>query len=52
MDYRHPPVADYRQPPTLEYRHPPLLDYRPLPDARPFAIPEYRMPPVQVPVEL
>lgn len=48
VDYRHPPVADYRQPPTLDYRHPPLLDYRPLADARQFAIPEYRMPPVQV----
>lgn len=49
-DYRHPPpvVADYRQPPTLEYRHPPLLDYRPLTDTRPFAIPEFRLPPVQV----
>lgn len=52
VDYRHPPVVDYRQPPTLEYRHPPLLDYRPLADARPFAIPEYRMPPVQVAVSL
>lgn len=49
VDYRHPPVADYRQPPTLDYRHPPLLDYRQLAtDARQFAIPEYRMPPVQV----
>ncbi|XP_077399606.1 membrane-associated guanylate kinase, WW and PDZ domain-containing protein 2a isoform X2 [Vanacampus margaritifer] len=43
VDYRHPPVADYRQPPTLDYRHPPLLDYRPQ-----FAIPDYRMPPVQL----
>ncbi|XP_051911373.1 membrane-associated guanylate kinase, WW and PDZ domain-containing protein 2a isoform X4 [Hippocampus zosterae] len=43
VDYRHPPVVDYRQPPTLDYRHPPLLDYRPQ-----FAIPEYRMPPVQL----
>ncbi|CAI5636242.1 unnamed protein product [Oreochromis niloticus] len=49
VDYRHPPVADYRQPPTLDYRHPPLLDYRQLAtDARQFAIPEYRMPPVQL----
>lgn len=49
VDYRHPPVADYRQPPTLDYRHPPLLDYRQLAtDTRQFAIPEYRMPPVQV----
>uniref|UniRef100_A0A3Q3M6N4 Membrane associated guanylate kinase, WW and PDZ domain containing 2a n=1 Tax=Mastacembelus armatus TaxID=205130 RepID=A0A3Q3M6N4_9TELE len=46
VDYRHPPVADYRQPPTLDYRHPPLLDYRQLaPDARQFAIPDFRMPP-------
>nr|XP_061809547.1 membrane-associated guanylate kinase, WW and PDZ domain-containing protein 2-like [Nerophis lumbriciformis] len=43
VDYRHPPVADYRQPPNLDYRHPPLLDYRPQ-----FAIPDYRMPPVQL----
>ncbi|XP_056223096.1 membrane-associated guanylate kinase, WW and PDZ domain-containing protein 2a isoform X8 [Seriola aureovittata] len=49
VDYRHPPVADYRQPPTLDYRHPPLLDYRQLAtDARQFAIPDYRMPPVQL----
>ncbi|KAM9328026.1 membrane-associated guanylate kinase, WW and PDZ domain-containing protein 2a [Pholidichthys leucotaenia] len=49
VDYRHPPVADYRQPPTLEYRHPPLLDFRQLTtDARQFAIPDYRMPPVQL----
>ncbi|XP_029969060.1 LOW QUALITY PROTEIN: membrane-associated guanylate kinase, WW and PDZ domain-containing protein 2a [Salarias fasciatus] len=49
VDYRHPPVADYRQPPTLEYRHPPLLDYRALAgDARQFAMPDYRMPPVQL----
>ncbi|XP_074553767.1 membrane-associated guanylate kinase, WW and PDZ domain-containing protein 2a isoform X3 [Halichoeres trimaculatus] len=49
VDYRHPPVADYRQPPTLDYRHPPLLDYRQLTtDARQFAIPDYRMPPVQL----
>ncbi|XP_047430996.1 membrane-associated guanylate kinase, WW and PDZ domain-containing protein 2a isoform X4 [Mugil cephalus] len=49
VDYRHPPVADYRQPPTLEYRHPPLLDYRQLTtDARQFAMPDYRMPPVQL----
>ncbi|KAM9823924.1 membrane-associated guanylate kinase, WW and PDZ domain-containing protein 2a [Neosynchiropus ocellatus] len=49
VDYRHPPVADYRQPPTLEYRHPPLLDFRHLgQDARPFTVPEYRMPPVQL----
>ncbi|CAG02414.1 unnamed protein product [Tetraodon nigroviridis] len=48
VDYRQPPAADYRQPPTLEYRHPPLLDYRPLTDARQFAIPEYRTPPVQL----
>ncbi|XP_026182261.1 membrane-associated guanylate kinase, WW and PDZ domain-containing protein 2a isoform X4 [Mastacembelus armatus] len=49
VDYRHPPVADYRQPPTLDYRHPPLLDYRQLaPDARQFAIPDFRMPPVQL----
>ncbi|XP_047192337.1 membrane-associated guanylate kinase, WW and PDZ domain-containing protein 2a isoform X12 [Scophthalmus maximus] len=53
VDYRHPPVADYRQPPTLDYRHPPLLDYRQLaPDARQFTIPEYRMPPVQLPLSL
>nr|XP_057934142.1 membrane-associated guanylate kinase, WW and PDZ domain-containing protein 2a isoform X4 [Doryrhamphus excisus] len=43
VDYRHPPVADYRAPPTLDYRHPPLLDYR-----TQFAIPDYRMPPVQL----
>ncbi|XP_061617911.1 membrane-associated guanylate kinase, WW and PDZ domain-containing protein 2a isoform X4 [Phyllopteryx taeniolatus] len=43
VDYRHPPVADYRQPPTPDYRHPPLLDYRPQ-----FAIPDYRVPPVQL----
>ncbi|XP_061815586.1 membrane-associated guanylate kinase, WW and PDZ domain-containing protein 2a isoform X1 [Nerophis lumbriciformis] len=43
VDYRHPPVADYRAPPTLDYRHPPLLDYRPQ-----FAVPDYRMPPVQL----
>ncbi|KAI4802942.1 hypothetical protein KUCAC02_006509, partial [Chaenocephalus aceratus] len=49
VDYRHPPVADYRQPPTLEYRHPPLLDYRQLAtDTRTFAMPDYRMPPVQL----
>ncbi|KAM4569471.1 membrane-associated guanylate kinase, WW and PDZ domain-containing protein 2a isoform 7-T7 [Odontesthes bonariensis] len=49
VDYRHPPVADYRQPPTLDYRHPPLIDYRQLAtDARQFAIPDYRMPPVQL----
>ncbi|XP_076015043.1 membrane-associated guanylate kinase, WW and PDZ domain-containing protein 2a isoform X2 [Genypterus blacodes] len=49
VDYRHPPVADYRQPPTLDYRHPPLMDYRQITtDARQFAIPEYRMPPVQL----
>ncbi|XP_049892692.1 membrane-associated guanylate kinase, WW and PDZ domain-containing protein 2a isoform X2 [Epinephelus moara] len=49
VDYRHPPVADYRQPPTLDYRHPPLLDYRQLAtDTRQFAIPDYRMPPVQL----
>ncbi|RVE56666.1 hypothetical protein OJAV_G00223110 [Oryzias javanicus] len=49
VDYRHPPVADYRQPPTLDYRHPPLLDYRQLAaDARQFALPDYRMPPVQL----
>ncbi|XP_029350785.1 membrane-associated guanylate kinase, WW and PDZ domain-containing protein 2a [Echeneis naucrates] len=49
VDYRHPPVADYRQPPTLDYRHPPLLDYRQLAtDSRQFAIPDYRMPPVQL----
>ncbi|XP_028305117.1 membrane-associated guanylate kinase, WW and PDZ domain-containing protein 2-like [Gouania willdenowi] len=47
-DYRQPPV-DYRQPPTLDYRHPPLLDYRHIAaDARTFAIPEYRLPPVQL----
>ncbi|XP_074482543.1 membrane-associated guanylate kinase, WW and PDZ domain-containing protein 2a isoform X1 [Sebastes fasciatus] len=49
VDYRHPPVADYRQPPTLDYRHPPLLDYRQLAtDTRQFAMPDYRMPPVQL----
>ncbi|KAM8909507.1 membrane-associated guanylate kinase, WW and PDZ domain-containing protein 2a isoform 4-T4 [Spinachia spinachia] len=49
VDYRHPPVADYRQPPTLDYRHPPLLDYRQLAaDTRQFALPDYRMPPVQM----
>ncbi|XP_061571289.1 membrane-associated guanylate kinase, WW and PDZ domain-containing protein 2a isoform X3 [Cololabis saira] len=49
VDYRHPPVADYRQPPTLDYRHPPLLDYRQLAsDARQFALPDYRLPPVQL----
>ncbi|XP_077450006.1 membrane-associated guanylate kinase, WW and PDZ domain-containing protein 2a isoform X2 [Stigmatopora argus] len=43
VEYRHPPVADYRQPPALDYRHPPLLDYH-----SQFAIPDYRMPPVQL----